>query len=118
MAEPAARPGTERPTIDLLDDIKINLDSSDDREPGTGVTAMATRPLPRSLDSLPRESLPGYLLRLAHRLDLSPARVGALTGLTTPGHRPSRPAACSHSNPRWSRPSPAPRACPPLKSPR
>lgn len=39
--------------------------------------------LPRSLDPLPLESLPGYLLRLAHRLDLSPARIGALTGLTS-----------------------------------
>ena len=38
-------------------------------------------PLPRSLDPLPDESLPGYLLRLAHRLDLSPARLAAITGL-------------------------------------
>lgn len=37
------------------------------------------RPLPRSLDPLPDESLPGYLLRLAHRLDLTPARVVART---------------------------------------
>lgn len=37
------------------------------------------RPLPRSLDPLPDESLPGYLLRLAHRLDLAPARVVART---------------------------------------
>jgi hypothetical protein len=28
-------------------------------------------PLPRSLDPLPDESLPGYLLRLAHRLGLA-----------------------------------------------
>jgi len=41
------------------------------------------RPLPRSLDPLPDESLPGFLLRLAHRLDLAPARVVALTGLST-----------------------------------
>jgi hypothetical protein len=40
--------------------------------------------LPRSLDPLPDESLPGYLLRLAHRLDLSPARLGQITGLTKP----------------------------------
>jgi hypothetical protein len=37
--------------------------------------------LPRSLAPLEAESLPGYLLRLAHRLDLPPARVAALTGL-------------------------------------
>jgi len=39
-------------------------------------------PLPRSLDPLPDESLPGYLLRLAHRLGLAPARIMQLTGLT------------------------------------
>lgn len=39
------------------------------------------RPLPRSLDPLPDESLPGYLLRLAHRLDLAPQRLAVLTGL-------------------------------------
>jgi hypothetical protein len=37
--------------------------------------------LPRSLDPLPDESLPGYVLRLAHRLDRSPARIIELTGL-------------------------------------
>jgi TniQ len=41
----------------------------------------AIRPLPRSLDPLPRESLAGVLLRLAHRLDLAPSRVAVLTGL-------------------------------------
>jgi hypothetical protein len=40
-------------------------------------------PLPRSLDPLPAESLPGYLLRLAHRLELSPTRLTVLTGLST-----------------------------------
>jgi hypothetical protein len=50
-----------------------------------------TRPLPRSLDPLPGESLIGYLLRLAHRLDLSPARVAVLTGLADP-RRPNIPA--------------------------
>ena len=39
-------------------------------------------PLPRSLDPLPDEALPGYLLRLAHRLGLAPARILQLTGLT------------------------------------
>ncbi|HEY5988661.1 MAG TPA: TniQ family protein, partial [Streptosporangiaceae bacterium] len=48
-------------------------------------------PLPRSLDPLPDEALPGYVLRLAHRLGLSPARVLRLTGLTaaTGGHQPA-----------------------------
>ncbi|TMC10511.1 MAG: TniQ family protein [Chloroflexi bacterium] len=40
------------------------------------------RPLPRSLEPLADESFPGYLLRLAHRLDLSPARLATVTGLT------------------------------------
>jgi hypothetical protein len=40
------------------------------------------RPLPRSLDPLPDESLPSYLLRLAHRLGLAPVRILQLTGLT------------------------------------
>ncbi|SRR6266498_2115435 len=45
------------------------------------------RPLPRSLDPLPGESLAGFLLRLAHRLGLAPGRVAVLTGLgwTIPG---------------------------------
>lgn len=43
------------------------------------------RPLPRSLDPLPDESLPGYVLRLAHRLDCSPARIAVLTGLRSAG---------------------------------
>lgn len=42
----------------------------------------ATRkPLPRSLAPLDGESLSGYVLRLAHRLRRSPARIGHLTGL-------------------------------------
>lgn len=45
---------------------------------------MTLRVLPRSLDPLPLESLPGYLLRLAHRLDLPPLRIAALTGLIPP----------------------------------
>ncbi|MBB5935710.1 TniQ family protein [Streptomyces zagrosensis] len=42
-------------------------------------------PLPRSLDPLPGEGLPGYLLRLAHRLDLSPADLARRTGLLPAG---------------------------------
>ena len=37
--------------------------------------------MPRSLDPLPAESLPGYVLRLAHRLDMSPTRLRGATGL-------------------------------------
>jgi hypothetical protein len=40
------------------------------------------RPLPRSLDPLPDESLPGFLLRLSHRLEQTPAEIAAATGLT------------------------------------
>lgn len=43
-------------------------------------------PLPRSLDPLPDESLPGYLLRLAHRLHTTPARLGQVTGLAQHEH--------------------------------
>lgn len=39
-------------------------------------------PLPRSLNPLPAESLSGYLLRLSHRLGLSPQRTALLTGLS------------------------------------
>lgn len=59
-----------------------------------GSPPAATRPLPRSLDPLPDESLPGYLLRLAHRLDLTPARLAFLTGLSaTPGALTRTPRA-------------------------
>ncbi|MGW3986927.1 TniQ family protein [Streptomyces sp. NPDC004830] len=40
------------------------------------------RPLARSLDPLPDEALTGYLLRLAHRLGVSPGVVAIRTGLT------------------------------------
>jgi hypothetical protein len=38
--------------------------------------------LPRSLATLPDESLIGYLLRLSHRLDRTPARILQLTRTT------------------------------------
>ena len=55
-------------------------------------------PLPRSQDPLPDESLPGYLLRLAHRLGLAPARIMQLTGLTgsRDGHQPARRSLMLH----------------------
>ncbi len=64
------------------------------REPGAGKLS----PLPRSLDPLPDESLPGYLLRLAHRLGLAPARIMQLTGLTAgrDGHQPARRSLMLH----------------------
>ena len=39
------------------------------------------RQLPRSLDPLPDESLPGFLLRLSCRLEQAPAEIAAVTGL-------------------------------------
>lgn len=42
-----------------------------------------TQPLPRSLAPLPEESLAGFLLRLALRLDLAPARLAVAAGLST-----------------------------------
>ncbi|MBT2445427.1 hypothetical protein J7E93_36185 [Streptomyces sp. ISL-36] len=38
-------------------------------------------PLPRSLDPLPGELLAGYVMRLAHRLDVAPDIVLRRTGL-------------------------------------
>jgi TniQ len=49
-------------------------------------------PLPRSLDPLPNESLPGYVLRLAHRLDLTPTALAIICGL---GNRRQRSPASS-----------------------
>jgi len=43
---------------------------------------MPTRPLPRSLSPLPDESIPGYLFRLAYRLDRTPGRMAILAGLS------------------------------------
>lgn len=42
-------------------------------------------PLGRSLVPLPDESLPGYILRLSYRLNLTPARLAELTGLAPKG---------------------------------
>lgn len=51
------------------------------------------QPLGRSLIPLPDESLPGFVLRLAHRLELPPARIAALAGLPAAGSNSSRPLA-------------------------
>lgn len=48
---------------------------------------MTVRPLPRALSPLPEESLPGLLLRLAYRMERSPARAARLCGLI---HRQNR----------------------------
>lgn len=53
-------------------------------ESGDLVSDVGSRPvraLARSLDPLPEESLPGFLLRLAYRLDRSPLRIAKLSGL-------------------------------------
>jgi TniQ len=44
-------------------------------------SSMPVQALPRSLDPLAGESLPGYVLRLAHRLERAPGRIAVLTGL-------------------------------------
>ncbi|WP_281275871.1 DUF6193 family natural product biosynthesis protein [Thermomonospora umbrina] len=50
------------------------------------------RPLPRSLVPLPDETIPGYLLRLSHRLDQSPAILARATGLANAsGLLPNKP---------------------------
>ncbi len=52
------------------------------------------RPLASSLDPLPGESLSGFLLRTAYRLERSPARIAKLTGLlTTDGQTGAVPLA-------------------------
>ncbi|MYQ54707.1 MULTISPECIES: TniQ family protein [unclassified Streptomyces] len=49
-------------------------------------TDPGARPFPLSLDPLPDESLPGYLLRLSHRLGTTPSQLAIMTGLLpTPG---------------------------------
>ncbi|MEW1550482.1 TniQ family protein [Streptomyces tsukubensis] len=49
---------------------------------------MTPPPLARSLAPLPEESLPGFLLRLAHRLGRSPGRIAHLCGLAAYERRP------------------------------
>ncbi len=44
-------------------------------------------PLPRSLDPLQDESLTGFVLRLSHRLRISPSYLAFLAGLATASHR-------------------------------
>jgi hypothetical protein len=44
---------------------------------------MTAAPLPRSLAPLPQESMPGFLLRLAHRLQVSPLQVAVRAGLSS-----------------------------------
>lgn len=47
------------------------------------MTEIPRRPLARSLEPLPEESLPGYLLRLAYRLGRSPGRIAELCGISS-----------------------------------
>ncbi|MFG2631716.1 TniQ family protein [Streptomyces sp. NPDC048473] len=57
---------------------------------------MAARaPLPRSLEPLPDESLPGFLLRLAHRLDLAPQQLARRVKLITPEDPHARVSAAN-----------------------
>lgn len=46
------------------------------------MAALTAWMLPRSLDPLPDETLPGYVLRLPCRLERAPGRTARLTGLT------------------------------------
>jgi len=52
--------------------------------------------LARSLDPLPDESLPGFLLRLSHRLEITPRRVADLTGLADSKTNPSNRVKARH----------------------
>jgi hypothetical protein len=48
---------------------------------------MSARPLSRSLDPLPEESVTGYLLRLSFRLRVSPLHLARITGCVAPGQQ-------------------------------
>ncbi|MFJ7280638.1 TniQ family protein [Kitasatospora sp. NPDC098663] len=52
--------------------------------------------LPRSLAPLPDESLPGFILRVCHRLDLVPGRLMRKAGLVAPGVTASNAASARH----------------------
>ncbi|MGK4585077.1 TniQ family protein [Kitasatospora sp. HPMI-4] len=58
-------------------------------------TPAGPHPLPRSLVPLPDESLPGFILRLSHRLDQAPGRLMRLAGLTNTAN-PSNSAPVRH----------------------
>lgn len=51
------------------------------------MTSDSLRSLARSLAPLPEESLPGFLLRLAFRLDSAPGRLAQLVGLSNRQYR-------------------------------
>ncbi|MFJ6247450.1 MULTISPECIES: TniQ family protein [unclassified Streptomyces] len=53
----------------------------------------AQAPLPRSLEPLPDESLPGFLLRLTHRLDLTPHQLARRVTLIPPDDPHARVSA-------------------------
>lgn len=53
----------------------------------------AQAPLPRSLEPLPDESLPGFLLRLTHRLDLTPHQLARRVTLIPSGDPHARVSA-------------------------
>ncbi|MFJ6083195.1 TniQ family protein [Streptomyces sp. NPDC092369] len=57
------------------------------QRPAQRAEPVQRRVLARSLEPLPDESLPGFLLRLAYRLHRSPARVAQLCGIETNGQR-------------------------------
>ncbi|MFI8458641.1 TniQ family protein [Kitasatospora sp. NPDC085464] len=58
-------------------------------------TPAEPQPLPRSLVPLPDETLPGFILRLSHRLDQSPGQLMRLAGLTNSAN-PSNAAPVRH----------------------
>jgi len=63
------------------------------------------QPLGRSLVPLVGESLPGFLLRLSFRLNLAPADLAAVTGLTAAGNAGSLHATALTGVPAAARPA-------------